>query len=196
MFKIPDNRTIRVLITYLIFGLVLILLYFFAGLPISGYSKKLKMRLVSQTQTIEKYENLIRSHPDPKKEIEIIEMKIQELKDKAASQEQIPRIIQQLARKTNELNISTVSIKPREDIDYSDDKLIKGVNKVYIEIEILSPYDVVGDYLKALTELQIILTVEDISIEKKQGVFVGAGSSKDNELFVTLLLSAYMVLEI
>ncbi|MFH1338952.1 MAG: type 4a pilus biogenesis protein PilO [Candidatus Omnitrophota bacterium] len=196
MGKFTKTRTNQVIITYSICGLALILLYIFAARPVSGYSDRLKTGLFSQTQKIDEYESLIRSYPNPEKEIETIEKKIQELKGRAASREQIPRIIQQLAGKTNEFNINTISIRPREDIKYSEEKLIKGVSKVYIEIVMLTPYKVIGDYLKALTELPIILTVEDLSIEKQKGAPAGPGPSKDNELIVTLLLSAYMVLEI
>jgi Tfp pilus assembly protein PilO len=196
MTKFTKTRTAQVIITYSIYGLVLILLYVFIARPVSGYSDRLQTELFTRTQKISEYENLIRSYPNPEKEIETIERKIQELKGRAASREQIPRIIQQLASKTNELNINTISIRPREDIEYSEDKLIKGVSKVYIEIVMLTPYKIIGDYLKALTELPIILTVEDLSIERHQEVSVGSSSSKNNELLVTLLLSAYMVLEI
>jgi Tfp pilus assembly protein PilO len=196
MVKVTKAKTIQVVIIYSVCGLVLVLLYFLVARPISSYSDRMAMKLYNQTGKISEYENLIRSYPNPEKEIENIEKKIQELKGKAASREQIPRIIQQLASKTNELNINTISIRPREDIKYSEDKLIKGVSKVYIEIVLLTPYKIIGDYLKALTELPIILTVEDLSIEKQREIPVGPGSSKNNELLVTLLLSAYMVLEI
>lgn len=152
--------------------------------------------MLSQSRKIKEYENLIRAYPNPEKEIENIEKRIQELKTKAASREQIPRIIQQLARKSSQLNVNIISIKPLENIKNSSEKLIEGVSKVYIEVVMLSPYRVVGDYLKALTELPIILTVESMSIEKKQEAFTETTPSKANELLVTLLLSAYMVLEI
>jgi len=198
MFKIVKNKTTQTAISCLIFGLILVLLYIFIGRPISRYSENLKTKLISQSQKIKEFEDLIRAYPNPEKEIENIEKKIQELKDKAASREQIPRIIQQLAKKTSELNINVISIKPVEEIKNSSEKLIQGVSKVYIEVVMLVPYQVVGDYLKALTELPIILTVEGISIEKKSEASTTGSTapSKTNELLVTLLLSAYMVFEI
>ncbi|MFC1592396.1 type 4a pilus biogenesis protein PilO [Candidatus Omnitrophota bacterium] len=197
MIKFANNKTTRIIAICASYGLVLILLYIFAGRGISRYSNSLSKQLGAQTNKIKQYEELIRSYPNPDKEIEAIETKIDELKGKAASREQIPRIIQQLARKTNELNINTLSIKPRDDISNSDEKLIQGVGKVYIEIVMLTPYQVVGDYLKSLIELPVILTVENISIDKKQKTYIAPGSAnKDDELRVTLLLSAYMVLEI
>jgi Tfp pilus assembly protein PilO len=196
MFKIAGKKTTQTVISCLIYGLVLVLLYIFVGRSVSRYSERLKSDLLSQSQKIKEDESLIRAYPNPEKEIENIEKRIQELKTKAASREQIPRIIQQLARKSSELNLNIISIKPLEDIKFSEERLIEGVSKVYIEIVMLSSYRVTGDYLKALTELPIILTVENLSIEEKQGAFLSPTPSEGNELLVTLLLSAYMVLEI
>jgi len=196
MFKIAKTKTTQTIVRCLIYSSILILLYIFLGRTISRYSENLKSELISQTQKIKDYEKLIRTYPNPEKEIEIIEKKIQELKNRAASREQIPRIIQQLAHKTSELNINVVSIKPLEDVKSSKEKIIEGVSKVYIEVVMLSPYYTVGDYLEALTDLPIILTVESMSIEKTKEALGGTVSSKGDELLVTLLLSAYMILEI
>ena len=195
MFKIAKSKTTQAIVRCLIYSSILILLYIFVGRTISRYSENLKSELLLQTKKIKEYEKLIRTYPNPEKEIETIEKKIQELKNKAASREQIPRIIQQLAHKTSELKINVISIKPLEDLKISKEKIIQGVSKVYIEVVMLSPYHVVGDYLKALTELPIVLTVENLSIEKQEA-FSGSASLKGNELLVTLLLSAYMILEI
>ena len=192
MFKILKVKTTQITIICSVYGLILILLYIFLARPISLYSARLKSEMASQSQKIKEYEDLIRTYPNPEREIENIEKKIEELKNKLVSREQIPRIIQQLARKTNELNINTISIKPREDIKPPAGKTAQAVKKVYIEIVMLSPYQVVGDYLKAITELPLILTVESLSIEKKEKTFVKSGISKTNKLLATLLLSAYM----
>ena len=196
MFKVKKNKTTQIIITCLIYFAVLVLIYIFIALPISRRSDRLRSELGLQNKTLKEYEDLIRSYPNPEKEIEMIEAKIEELKVKAASREPIARIIQQLARKTNELNINTLSIRPKEDIRYAQEQLPEGVSKVYIEIVMLSTYKVVGDYLKALTELPIILTVESMSIQKQQEIPLSQSASGDVELLVTLLLSAYMVLEI
>ena len=192
MFKIDVVRTRKLVVTCLVYGLILILLYIFVARSISGYSARLKTKIAAQSQKIKEYERLIRAFPNPEKEIEDIEKRIQELKAKEANRKQLPQVIQQLARKTNELNINTISIKPREDIRPTEEKLIQGVSKVYIEIVMLSPYHVVGEYLKALTELPTILTVESLSIERKQESTTRSGISGTNELLVTLLLSTYM----
>lgn len=196
MFKLKESKTTKIILICSTYGLVLLLLYIFVGRGISRYSDSLSKQVLTQSKKIKQYEELIRSYPNPGKEIEAIESKIGELKGRAASREQIPRIIQLLAGKTNELNINTLSIRPRDDIKSSDEKLIQGVSKVYIEIVMLTPYQVIGDYLRSLTELPVIITVESISIEKRQKTYITPGSSREDELMVTLLLSAYMVLEI
>ena len=192
MFKIDLVRTRKLIVTCLAYGLILILFCIFVARPISGYSARLKSEIASQSQQIKEYDRLIRTFPNPEKKIEDIEKKVQELKAKEAGREQIPHVIQQLARKTHELNINTISIKPRQDIKPTKEKLIQGVSKVYIEIVMLSSYQVVCDYLKALAELPTILSVENLSIEKKQESSTRTGSSGANELLVTLLLSSYM----
>jgi len=190
------SKTRRTVTISLIYTLVLIFFYAFVGRWVSGYSERLKSELVSQSEKSKEYQDLIRAYPDPEQLIENVARKIQELKDKAASREQIPRIIQLLTSKTSELDISVISIKPLEEVRYSDEKLIEGVNKVYIEIVILAPYKVIGDYLEALTELPIILTVESLTVDKAQELALSLAPTEQDELLVTLLLSAYMVLEI
>lgn len=198
MFKLAQSKskTTKTIISCLIGGLILILLYIFPARMITRYSNNLKADLISRTQKIKECENLIRAYPNPEKEIETIEKKIQELEAKVTGGEQIPRIIQQLVRKSTELEIDIISIKPVENIKASQRQVIEGVRKVYIEIMMLAPYKVAGEYLKALTELPIILTVEGLTVEKKQETTRASVSAKNNKLLVTLLLSAYMVLEI
>ena len=192
-------RTIaRTIIICSIYGVVLILLYIFAARPISHYSKRLREELFSQSRKIKEYEDLIKAYPNPEREIEEIMKKTQELKDRVGGREQLPRIIQQLVGKISELNINLISIrpKPREEIRTFEEKLIAGVSKVYIEIVMTSSYQLVGEYLKALPELPIILTVEGLSIQGTQEVSAETISPEADELLITLLLSAYVVLEI
>jgi Tfp pilus assembly protein PilO len=195
MFKIAKNKITYLIILFLSYALVLGGLYVFLGRRLLSYSNELRNRLVEQSKEIEETKNLIKAIPNPDKEIANVEEKIRELRDKAVTKEQVPRIIQQLTRRSSELNINIVSIKPLTAPEESGDKLIQAVNKVYIEVVMSCPYPTMGDYLKALTELPILFTVESIVIENKEDVPTSA-SKKAPEVLVNLLLSTYMVLEL
>ena len=137
-------------------------------------------------EELEGIETMVNSVPNPQKEIEILQTRLQRLKEKAIDKEQIPRIIQQLSQETAKLDIEVTSIKPREDIKDLFSNLPEGVSKVYIEVKIRCPYQILVKYLEALNSLPLLFTVEDLSIEKfKAGV--------TESLDVLLLLSAYVM---
>jgi len=193
MLKIGKNKITYLIVLFLSYSLVLSGLYMLMGRRLLKHSSELRNRLVEQSAEIEETKDLIKAIPNPDKEIATVEDKIRELRDRAVTKEQVPRIIQQLTRKSSELSINIISIRPLAADEDSTEKLVQAVNKVYIEVVMSCPYPIMGDYLKALTELPILFTVENIVIEKKEDV---VAPKKAPEVLVNLLLSTYMVLEL
>ena len=217
-FQIKIDKKIETAITCSAFFLALILLYVFLGRPVLRFSEKLKAEFKKSQDKLKESEQLIRSFPNPQKEIADLENKAQELRDMGASTRQLPRIIQLLAIPANKLNINVTSIRPREDIAGSNEALPTGVTKVYIELSMNCPYQAFAEYAKAISELPTSFIVERLSVEKRtseegsaetnrpegRGLASNSQSQKTSdkagekpeELSITLLLSTYLILEI
>jgi len=160
----------------------------FVILPLRKIEKKLK----DAQAELAKMEKMIREIPNPKKNIEEIQKKMEELKEKAASRRELPRIIQQLTKKSSELEIEIISIRPLEET-FKEENLPAGVSKAYIEVVLKASYKKIGEYLKAIKELPIILTLESLFITKPMEEEIGKG---ENTLIATLVVSSYTVWEI
>ncbi|MCM8774075.1 MAG: hypothetical protein NC820_05010, partial [Candidatus Omnitrophica bacterium] len=70
-------------------------LIFFLGRPLSKYSKSVKKELETKQEELKRAESLVRTIPNPPQEIEKIRKALDELNDKAVSQQELPRLIQQ-----------------------------------------------------------------------------------------------------
>ncbi len=166
----------------------------------SRWSKSLKEEFDSKQKVLEGNRNLIREIPNPRKAMDKIRKAMDELHKRAVSKKELPRIIQQLIKKSSELNIEIVSIKPIKNVKESGEKLPQGVSKAYIEMVIRCPYRTLGEYLKALNSLPIIFTIESIYIEKIQEI--GSGhltkkrKKKAQNIFATLIISTYTIWQV
>ena len=180
-FKSKDIIII-VIVSVLCITASYILLY----IPKANQIEKLRKEAASLYGEIEIIEGLVSSVPNPKKEIGVLQERLQRLKEKATEKEQIPRIIQQLFQKTGELNIEVVGIKPRDDIPHGSLNMPIGVTKAYIEVNIRCPYSSLVTYIETLNNLPLLVTIEDLTIEKDpHGV--------SEILSVKLLLSTYVM---
>lgn len=186
------------------FIIVLILLYLFLGRPILRYAERMKSEFKLKQTKLQESDALIRNFPNPQKAIEDIEKKTQELKNMGVTRKQIPRIIQLLGNSISKLNINVISVRPRDDIKRGDENLPAGVSRIYIEIVMSCPYQLIGEYIKSLSELPVAFFVENLLIEKKEEGFVVPAAKgipektgeKPEELVATLLLSTYMIWEL
>ena len=196
------DRTLKSVVTAAVEIVILMLLVIFLGGPLSRYSKSLRKEFDNKQKELERDRELIRKVPNPQKEINEIRKGMNELHKRAVSRKELPRIIQQLVKKSSELNIEIVSIKPIENVKETNTKLPQGVSKAYIEMIIKCPYQTLGAYLKALNSLPIIFTIEGIFIEKIEEI-EGASSAgkskrknKNQDIFTTLVLSTYTIWQV
>ena len=187
------------------FLLVLILLYAFPGRALFKQKSKLRGEFLAHQESLKESEGLIRAFPHPQKEIAEIENKAQELRDMGASTRQLPRIIQLLAVPANQLNINVISIRPRDDLNLEAENLPPGVTKVYIELLMNCPYQLFAEYTKAVSGLPTSFIMERMSIEKRGEEDAPAYQAKasadktgdkSSELYITMLLSTYLILDI
>jgi len=204
--KIPENKLFRVSITSSILLTALILLYALLGRPVFKYSDNLKAEFISAQEKLSESERLIRTFPNPQKEMGELEKKAQELRNMGASTKQLPRLIQSLAMPANNLNINVSSIRPRDDLKAENENLPAGVTKIYVEVVMSCSYQTLAEYIKAVNELPTNFIIERLAIEKKEE---DAGEldaetkktpeknqEKPIELSANLLLSTYMIWEI
>ena len=204
--KIPENKLFRVSLTSSILLAALILLYALLGRPVFKYSDNLKAEFISAQEKLSESERLIRTFPNPQKEMGELEKKAQELRNMGASTKQLPRLIQSLAMPANNLNINVSSIRPRDDLKAENENLPAGVTKIYVEVVMSCSYQTLAEYIKAVNELPTNFIIERLAIEKKEE---DAGEldaetkktpeknqEKPIELSANLLLSTYMIWEI
>jgi len=150
---------------------------------------------------LEETQKLVKDYPDARSRTKDIMARMEALKEKSVSSKELPKIIQLLTKKSSELKIDIISIKPTENVDIKEAMLPQGVSKAYIEMVAKAPYTVLGDYLKALKEMPIVFTVEKISLEKLPEDDVAAArapNKKEDEtpggkVVATMLISSYTV---
>ncbi len=204
--RIPKlDKKIETIVIGSAFLLALVLLYAFPGRALFKQKSGLKSEFLDHQEKLKESEGLIRAFPNPQKEIAEIENKAQELRDMGASTRQLPRIIQLLAMPANQLNINVISIRPREDINIEPENLPPGVTKVHIELIMNCSYQLYAEYAQAISKLPTSFVIERMSIEKKgeedtpayQAKASGEKTGdKSSELYITMLLSTYLILEI
>lgn len=194
-----QNRTIKALLNILIFFLVLVVMHYTIGRGILKQLEKEKANAAAAHAALAANSDLIKANPNPKKSMEEIQQAAEQLKAKAVSENELPKIIQQLTKKTSELGIDIISIKPTKNINFKDESLPQGVSKAYIEVVLKSSYYTIGDYLKVLRELPIIFTVESLSLEKAKDMLDETeGNKKKKEydggkVIANLLISSYTI---
>lgn len=184
-----------------VFAASLLLLHLFVGVPLIKASKQLKDDFKATQTQLQESENLIRTVPNPQKEIEEIQKKAEEFKAMEMNKKQIPRIISMLGGSVNQ-NITIMSLKPRDDIKSDNETLPEGVSKIYVEIVLNCSYQQFGEYLDTVLRLPMSFTIESISLQKKETAVINETTAKKppekqekktQELTVILLLSTYMV---
>lgn len=187
------NRTLEVIARIAAYLSVLLLLHFFVARPVVfGKLDKVAAEYSAIQKELTDIESLIKANPNPKKKLQEIEDKMEDFKKKAVSEEELPRVIQQITKKSSELRIEITSIKPLKNVSSGKGRVPKGVSKAYLEVVLKAPYKVLGDYLKSLSELPIIFTIESLSVtgprEPKE-----PGQAERGEVTAVIILSSYTV---
>lgn len=187
MFKISQYKTNKLIISSAMYIVVLILVYFFVGRLVFRYAEKIKSQFHAKTAELKESYDLIQSFPKQGIAIEDIEKKTLELKDRSATKGQISRVVREVTNKTRDSGVAIVSIRPREDIKSDYENLPVGVNKVFIELQVRATYERIEKYFEALSQMQIILTIESVSLEKDEPAQV------KGELSVNLIVSTFTI---
>ena len=197
MISLKD-RTVKVAINIAIIISIFLVLHFFPGRYIFRMLDKEKKAVGEMQKKLSEIETLVRNNPNPKKKIEEIKAKMEDFKRKAVSEKELPRIIQQLTKKSSELDIEIISIKPIDKPPFKTRELPQGVSKAYIEVVLKAPYKVLSEYIKALGEMPIVFTIESLVFEKFEGMErekpLGEETTETSrKILATLLISSYSV---
>ncbi|MCP4652171.1 MAG: type 4a pilus biogenesis protein PilO [Candidatus Omnitrophica bacterium] len=191
------DKTVKVGIKIAIGILIFIVLHIVARQIVFKPLDQARKRMEDAQDKLDVSEKLIREYPNPKKKSKEMIDKMEELKKKSVSGKELPRIIQQLTKKSSELSMEIISIRPLEEASFDERKLPQGVSKAYIEVVLKAPYKTLGDFLKALKELPIVFTIEGITIHKFEQMsnrdLVKDGDELAGKLVATLLISSYTV---
>jgi hypothetical protein len=201
MFLKTENKMLQIGIAYGACAFILIGLYFFPGRSIFKYKGGLEAQFQTDQSRLIETRDLVRSFADPQKAIEDMEKKAKVLREMGITARQLPKIIQSLALPATQLGANIISIRPREDIKIGEENLPSGISKLHIEIVLRCHYRVLADYLKALRQLPTTFTVMRLILEKRQepvseGEKISDKTKEAPELFVTSLVSTYLVREI
>lgn len=195
-FKIK-NRTVEVIVRIAAYLTVLLLLHFFVARPlVFGKLDKAAAEYSEVQKELTGIEFLIKANPNPKKKLQEIENKMEDFKKKAVSEEELPRVIQQITKKSSELRIEIISIKPLKNVSFSEGSVPRGVSKAYLEVVLRAPYKVLGDYLKSLDELSIIFTIESLSVtgpREPEALGQAVAAAERGEVTAVIILSSYTV---
>lgn len=194
------DRTFRVIIHISVYVGIFLALHFFLGARVFNTLDTEQSNMADMQKKLSETEKLIRDNPNPKKKMEEIRAKMEEVEKKAVSENELPRIIQQLTKKSSELNIEIIAIKPIKEVPFQEKNLPQGVTKAYIEVVLRAPYNTIGEYLKALEEMPIIFTVEGVAVEKSdRAEEIRPGKTRreadSKSVITTLLISSYSILK-
>lgn len=198
MISLKD-RTIKVLINIGIYLLIFLFLHFTAGRWCFKELQREQSDMEDMQGKLEETEKLVKDYPNPEKSIEEIKAKMNELKNKSISEKELPRVIQQLTKKSSELGIDIITIKPTKDLPFTDTNMPSGISKAYIEIVIKTPYKNLGTYLKALDDLPTVYTIERIIIKKAAETEEDVTKKKKEEegqVVANMIISSYTILQI
>lgn len=166
--------------------IVTILVFIFVYIPNSQKLGRLRKECNDLNKHIEAAQAKIKNMPDPEKDIIVMNEKLKEAQDKFVRADQLPRVIEQLFKKTTDLNIEVISMRPREFSPQGEGASLQANNKIYIEVKMRCNYVELGKYIESLGNLRSLFTVEDISIIKDPG------NKTVEQLVVDLLLACYL----
>ncbi len=168
--RIARHNKAIIIVIVLIF--TLLGLYNVVYLPKAKTMALLHRELESILKDIDKAEGRIKSIPDIKRESALLREKLILLERQVPDEGKIPYVIQELARKTQDLDINVISINPwsikKGKLKGKKETVSSAIEKVYIEINIQCSYQVIARYIKALGNLPILLTVEDVTIQSNK----------------------------
>jgi Tfp pilus assembly protein PilO len=197
------DRTVRVALNIFGVAIFFVAAHLVAGEIIFKPLAKAHQRLSEVQKRLEDTQKLVHDYPDARTRTKEILTRMDALKEKSVSSKELPRIIQQLTKKTSELKIDIISIKPIEKPDFAEAGLPQGVSKAYIEVVVRAPYKVIGNYFKALKEMPILFTIEGVTLERSSGPESERDkenkkeSAKDagyaGEVIASMLISSYTV---
>lgn len=180
--------------------LLALLLFLFWGLPGLRMEQRVKTQFQAEQKRVQESADLIRSVPNPLKERQEIEARIEEFKKTGLSGKQLPRILQALGQSAQEHAITILSLRPRDDMK-PPAELPAGVNKLYIEMSVEASYRGISEYIKYLQSHPASFSIESIGMSRKQSAAAQRPGQKaavnDSELLqVDMVLSTFVVWEL
>lgn len=189
--KIFNNRTVKAALFIIIITIFFLILHFFARRFIFNPLISEKQEASKMQDELDKKQQLIRSVPHPQEELKKINNRIEDLRKKTVSPKELPRIIQYLAKKSSELKMQIISIKPIEELPFEEQSLPSGIKKVYIEIVAKAPFKTIAEYVYKLKELPVIFTLESILFTKPETEVEEGKKKTDKNIIASMIVSSY-----
>jgi hypothetical protein len=129
---------------------------------------KAKKRLGDIQKDLKDIEALVKDNPDPKKKIEEIKNRLEQLDKKSVTEKDIAKGMKILTQKSAEMNIEIVAVKPikEKELSFKDSNLPAGIAKTYMEVSCKAEYKDLTEYIKALKDMPVTFTIEGITIDR------------------------------
>jgi Tfp pilus assembly protein PilO len=162
------DRTIRVVAKIVIVIVSLLLIYVGGQKLALTPMVKAKKKLEEAQRSLKDIETLVKDNPEPKKKIEEIKTRIDDLDKKAVTEKDIAKGMKIITQKSAEMNIEIVAVKPikEKELPFKDSNVPAGVAKTYMEVSCKATYKDMAEYIKALKDMPVTFTIEGITIDK------------------------------
>ncbi len=194
-FSLRD-KTVKVGLKIVAAVAMLVLTHLTAQRIVFGPLEKARRETEAAQRKLDDTRVLLRDNPDARSRTQEITAKMEALREKSVTSKELPRIIQQLTKKSSELKMDIISIRPIEKIGFQETSLPQGISKAYIEVVAKTPYKTLGEYFKALKEMSIVFTVEGITLERatdENDTIRRKETGEEKRVVATMLISSYTI---
>ena len=159
-------------------SLALVLFYAVFYRPQAKRLATIQKELKTITNQLKEREGEASILPSVKEKVSELEEEFVSLQERVPEEENLPRVIQNLAKEAERLGITIVAIAPS-----GKSEIKSKVKRFPIEIDLESSYWLLAQYLKAIEDLPTTFTIDDLVIERREGLLPN--------LKVRLLVSSY-----
>ncbi len=158
--KVP--RWAKYLIMFGIPSVILVLFFFMSYQPKSDQIKKLKKQVAKQQSEIEKAETKLRKLPELKKKYEEVKGEFEALKRQLPEEKEITNLLKEVSDLALKADLSIKLWKPGKKRLHQS----KIVYEIPVRVEMLGSYHRLGEFFSSLTDLDRIVNITNIKMEK------------------------------
>ena len=157
------DRSKRAIAGMFLCTLALIFFYAFFYRPQAKRMERFQEELKKITGNLKEAEGKSALLPSVRKRISQLEEEFVFLQKKVPEEEDLPAAVQSLAKEAKRLGIIIVALAPSEKKEEKSE-----LTSFSLKMELESSYQTLARYLEAIEELPLLVTVEDLVVEKPE----------------------------